>query len=154
MRKKFFFLTVIGLLIGAASGFLIPWASSGFQGLASLPEFAQRVDGMPAAVILQALLSGLYGAACMWGVLFYDIEWWPVALATSAHYFVIAALFWPLALLLGWADSVGTLLEINAFQLVGFFIIWIIMLLRYRAQVRELNEMQNKEKADESKPTQ
>ena len=47
-----------------------------------------------------------------------------------------------IASLLGWVSDIGTLLIISGMQLIGFFIIWLIMYFGYKKQIRELNEMQ------------
>ena len=50
----------------------------------------------------------------------------------------------PIALLLGWVRKTETLLMISGIQLVCFFIIWLFMYFGYKKQVKELNELQEK----------
>ena len=57
---------------------------------------------------------------------------------------LIILLFIPIALLLGWVSNIETLLVIFGIQLVCFFIIWLIMYAVFKKQVKELNELQEK----------
>ena len=91
---------------------------------------------------MQGLFSGLYGAVCFAGISFYEIESWPLALATAAHCMLIVLLFIPIAHLLGWETGIADTLIMAACQLAGFFMIWLIMHGIYKKQVRELNEIQ------------
>ena len=50
--------------------------------------------------------------------------------------------FIPIAHISGWETGVADTLIMAGCQLVGFFIIWLIMNAIYKKQVRELNEMQ------------
>ncbi len=151
MGKRFLSLAGIGAAAGALCAFLIPLAINGFRGPVVNPAAVERLGGAAAAVIVQTVLTALYGVACMGGALFYEIERWPLALATAAHFILIAALYWPLALLLNWTDSVQKILIVNAFQFIGFFIIWLALLLRYKAQVKELNRMQKQNLEEKEK---
>ena len=101
-------------------------------------------DNAVIAMLLQSLFSGLYGAACFAGVSFYEIERMPLAAATALHCALIILLFIPIALLLGWVSNIQTLLTISGIQLVCFFIIWLIMYAVFKKQVKELNELQEK----------
>ena len=75
---------------------------------------------------------------------------WSLAQATFTHYLIIAVLYVPISLIMGWAGNVTDILIVEAFQLVGFFLIWLIMYLRYRAEVKELNEMMKEKRLEES----
>ena len=45
---------------------------------------------------------------------------------------------------LGWADSATEILIVEGILLVAYFIIWLVIYLRYKKEVRSLNEMLNK----------
>ena len=109
-------------------------------------ELAALVGGERLGAVLQFLGSGLYGAACMAGTVFYDVERWPLALATGLHYLIIAVGLALCNWLLLWGMDLGLFLIILAGQSVAFFLIWLIMYLRYKAEVRELNELNRKGK--------
>ncbi len=132
----------IGFLIGMAAGNLIAWligtASGGFADW----QLAVRVGSLPGALALQTVVSGLYGAICFGSVGLYEIEEWPMLGSAAAHYLLIALCYVPAALLLGWVRDAKGLLLMAGIQLVAYLIVWLIMSLIYRAQVKKLNEMQ------------
>ena len=148
MRKKILIRGGIGFLFGVAMMLLIPALfNRGADGMVRYCSEAliARVGGSPAAAMLTSLLLyGLYGACCMGGTLLYDIERWPLALATAVHYLIIALGYALSAQLLCWHLPLSMLLFIEALMTAGFFLIWIILYLRYRAEVRELNRLMEK----------
>ncbi|MBQ3418100.1 MAG: DUF3021 domain-containing protein [Ruminococcus sp.] len=135
--------------IGFLLGVVIGYALSVLMGLdnpdvfISVPPRLLTLTGsVPVSQILQGLFSGIYGAVCFATMSFYKIERWPLALATGAHCAVIVLLYIPVGLFLGWLNSPLEILIVAGCQLVGFFIIWLIMNAIYKKQVKELNEMQ------------
>lgn len=138
MRKSILIRAAVGFALGALMALLLGLVNSKFCS----GELAASVGGEGTAIALQFLGSGLYGAACMVGTLFYDVERWSLALATALHYLIIAVGLVLCNLLLKWGMGAGILLTVLGGQTVGFFLIWLIMCLRYRAQVKELNELQ------------
>ena len=98
------------------------------------------------AMLLQSVFSGLYGAICFAGMSLYDIERLPLAVATALHCALIILSFVPISLLLGWMNNIIEILIMASVQLVCFFIIWLILYSVYKKQVRELNELQEKNK--------
>ena len=150
MRKDFLRRAGMGFPLGVFVGFFIAWASGGFGAVILRQEFIDRFIDLPTAIIAEVLASGLYGAACFGGMAFYEVENWSLAKATALHYLLIAVLFVPIALVMQWVASVGELLIMAAAQFVGFFLIWLIIYLRYKAQVKELNDIQNKNRKERS----
>ena len=140
----------IGFLIGVFVGNLIAvlTGTSATDGITfASKQLLNMAGGSPVvAMILQSLFSGLYGAVCFGGMTFYDVERLPLAAATALHCALIILLFIPIALLLGWVSNIIEILIIASIQLVAFFIIWLIMYLIYKKQVRELNDLMNKTK--------
>ena len=133
---------LIGMIVGNVIAFLTGNSGTGGVTFAS-PQLLDMAGGSgTVAMLLQSLFSGLYGAVCFAGMAFYEIERMPLAAATALHCALIVLLFIPIALLLGWVSDIGTLLMISGMQLVGFFIIWLILYFGYKKQIRELNEMQ------------
>ena len=78
----------------------------------------------------------------MAGTVLYEAERLPLAAATALHCVLCIGLFIPLALFLGWCSSVPELLIMTGCQLLGFFIVWLIMYARYCKEVKALNDMQ------------
>ncbi len=135
---------LIGMVVGNVIAILTGNSATGGVTFAS-PQLLNMAGGNGVvAMLLQSLFSGLYGAACFAGMSFYEIERMPLAAATALHCALIVLLFIPIALLLGWVSDIVTLLIISGMQLVGFFIIWLIMYFGYKKQIRELNEMQER----------
>ena len=133
---------LIGMIVGNVIAFLTGNSGTGGVTFAS-PQLLDMAGGSgTVAMLLQSLFSGLYGAVCFAGMSFYEIERMPLAAATALHCALIVLLLIPIALLLGWVSDIGTLLMISGMQLVGFFIIWLILYFGYKKQIRELNEMQ------------
>lgn len=137
--------------MGMIIGNVIAWLTSGGDEAFYSADFVARMGGTTSAIILQTLLSGLLGAGSMGSTVVYEIERWSLALSTAAHYLIIEAFYVPTALLLGWVGSLPALLINMGIQLIIFLIIWIIMYLRTKAQVRELNELMKKRKGGKNK---
>ena len=145
MRRKFFILALIGFFFGIVVCELITiitGLASGHGVILCAGEFAERIGSTGGAIALQALLTGIYGAVCMGTVILYDIEHWPLALPSVIHYLIIEAMYVPLALFLGWERTFTGILVVMGIQLVCYFIIWLIIYLIYRKQVKELNALQ------------
>ena len=134
MRKKLLTMAVLGFVLGMLIGDGIARLTGGKPLLTQLSED-------PGGLILQSLVSGLYGAATMSGTLLYDVEHWSLAKSTLVHYLIVAVPFVPMALLLGWAARASDILIVEAIQLVVFALIWLVMYTIYRRQIRELNEL-------------
>ncbi len=151
MRKKILTLAGLGFLLGMAMVTLIfmLFSRTGDGSFRFVSEsLVSRTGSVPAATVLQLLLCGLYGALCMGGTLLYEIENWPLARSTLVHYLMIALGYLPPALLLGWSMGAEELLAVEGIMTAGFFLIWLLMYLRFKAQVRELNELLEKQKED------
>ena len=148
MLKKTLKAAGIGFLLGIVIGNLIAFltGNSDTGGITFAPQKLLDMSGGNAviAMLLQSLFSGLYGAVCFAGMSFYEIERMPLAVATALHCALIVLLFIPIALLLGWISQIETQLIISGIQLVCFFIIWLIMYAGFKKQVKELNELQEK----------
>ena len=135
---------LLGIVIGNLIAFLTGNSDTGGITFASAKLLEMAGGNAVIAMLLQSLFSGLYGAVCFAGMSFYEIERMPLAVATALHCALIVLLFIPIALLLGWVSQIETLLIISGIQLVCFFIIWLIMYAGFKKQVKELNELQEK----------
>ena len=123
----------IGFLLGAAASAVI----------------AARMEASGAAVRAlwaQLLVSGLYGGVCMGGTTLYEIESWPLMKSTVIHWLIMALLYVPIALGLGWVGVLRGLLLMEGLMLAAFLMIWCIMHLRCKAQVRKLNDLIKRQK--------
>lgn len=139
MLKQFMRRGAIGFPLGIFILILISLLS-GNDSLVS-PVLAQQVGSEAAALALNLVLSGIFGALCMGGTVFYEIEDWSLAKATFLHYLLVIACFPPLAWFLRWFTKPTDILIMTGIQTVAFFLIWLIMYLRCRAEVKELNKL-------------
>ena len=147
MKKSLLIRCAIGLVLGITLMFVVPSLLSGMPvGAAPLytERFLSRVWSPAAAAMLTLLVIALYGAVCMGGTIFYEFENWSLAKATAAHYLSISLGYVVVDLLLCWGMPLKLLLILEGIMTVGFFLIWLIMYLRYKAEVRELNELNRK----------
>ena len=140
---------LLGIVIGNLIAFLTGNSDTGGITFASAKLLEMAGGNAVIAMLLQSLFSGLYGAVCFAGMSFYEIERMPLAVATALHCALIVLLFIPIALLLGWVSQIETQLMISGIQLVCFFIIWLIMYAGFKKQVKELNELQEKNENQE-----
>lgn len=140
LRVSFLKHAGVGFPLGVVLGNLIAWMSGGIVS----PAFDARTGSQTGAIIIQTLAAGLYGAAGVGGMILYKIERWPLVKATVVHYLIVAVLYIPAALLLGWAESAADLLIVEGIQLAAFLLIWGVMVLRYRAEVKKLNNLVKK----------
>lgn len=143
MKKKILIRCGCGFLVGTIMMYLVPLLLNGSplgRGIYSEALLA-RVGSPAAATAATLLVMGLFGALCFGGTLFYEIESWPLASATAAHYLAISLGYLLPNWLLGWHMPLKLLGIIEGIMTLGFFLIWLIIYLRYKAQVRELNEL-------------
>ncbi len=146
MRRKWFILSGIGFLAGMIIGNAIAWLSDGELVNARIAGWCGSAVG---AVIIQTLFSGLLGAIAMGGVAFHDIESWSLLRCAAVHYLVIEVSYVAIATVLGWYGSLTELLIILGIQLAVYAIIWLIMYLRWKNQVQELNELLAKNRSEQ-----
>ena len=153
MLKKIFLRAGIGFLIGALVGDLIAFltgtSSTGGVSFASQQLLDMSGGNTVLAMVLQSLFSGLYGAVCFAGMTLYDAERLPLAAATALHCGLIVLPFIPISYLLGWVSGIVETLIIASAQIAAFFVIWLVMYFGYKKQVKELNELQEKNKHQE-----
>jgi hypothetical protein len=129
-----------GFVLGMAAGNVIA-ALTGHPDIVSA-ELLQKAGSLSAALLWQTLLSGLIGAAGMGGTTLYELERWPLLAIDLAHYALIMAVFLPAGQFLGWFPTRGVAAVMAAIMFAVHFTIFLIMCAFYRAQVRELNQMQ------------
>lgn len=106
-----------------------------------LTVYCSRAGSPAAATALSLLVMGLFGVLCFCGTLFYEIERWPLAAATAAHYLSITLGYLITNRLLCWNMPLKLLLMIEGMMTLGFFLIWLFMYLHFKAEVRKLNEL-------------
>lgn len=142
MRKTVIKKIVIGFLVGAACGNLISLMMSLFSGgdIRLISEALGARLGTVLGIAVQSVLSGIYGAVCVGGTVYYDIDDWSLLKATLIHYLSIMVSFSVVSAVLSWLppDVLTYLAVILTFTFV-FFIIWLVMYLRWKKQIAEMN---------------
>ena len=143
MKKKLLIRCALGFLSGMAAMLIVPSLISGepIGSVIYTDELLARAGSPTAAAIISLLVMGLFGSLCMGGTLFYALERWPLACATAAHYLSMALGYLIPNWLLCWDMPMKLLLTIEGFMALGFVLIWLIMYLRCKREVQELNEL-------------
>ena len=156
MRKQVLIRCALGFLLGIVMMYLVPSLinHSPVVHIIYSDRLLERVGSPLAAALLTLLLMGLFGALCVGGTLFYEIERWPLALATAAHYLAISLGYLIPVRVLSWELPPKLLLTIEGLMTLGFILIWLSMYLRYKALARELNELTQKRKQEKDKKEQ
>ncbi len=106
------------------------------------PGFTALFGNELTAFLVQCLITGLYGALCISSTSIYEIEKWSLLKATVMHFFVIVVLFTVTAFSLRWIypSDIKVALIIYVCMAVAYFIIWIILYLSYKREVRIIRE--------------
>jgi len=136
---------VMGYVLGMAVGVVITLIT-GYAGTGTAvyfaPELKEAMGSELGALTAQVLLSGLFGAICFACMGFHEMERLGLLGSCLLHYASIMASFFPIAIFLHWFEldplSIGIMVAVMT---AGYFIIWVIMYLRYKAEVRKLNEL-------------
>ncbi len=153
MMKKTIRYASIGFLLGMAIGNFIAFFFARMNGSDQLfsASLISRFGSETSAFIIHTLLSGVHGALSFSGIIFYEIEEWGLAKATFLHCLLINTSFLINGLYLEWIPfDLPFILVSTSMITVMFFIIWIVMHIRCKKEVRDLNDLLQKEK-DERK---
>ena len=142
MKKKLIIHVIIGFVVGAAMGMLIAWLGSFLNGEKLMENtWITTKVGRGGAIALQVVVGGLLGCACVTGMVLYEIEKWSLALATVVHFLVIMVSFTIASFSMGWfAGSIKYFFIAIGCNAVGFAIIWVIMYLLWKREVKRMNE--------------
>ncbi len=145
MAKKMLILAAVGFPLGVLIAFLIALLGNDSEVRFFSDVLLSRMGGnLSAATAVNILVCGLYGSACMVGTAFYNIERWPLALATVLHYLIVVLGSLCCFLLLGWGGGIRDYFITAGLQTLIFFLIWLVIFLRYKTEVKELNELNQK----------
>ena len=152
MKKKIIRYALIGFLSGMAIGNFIAFFFAWINGTDQLfsASMIQRFGSETFTFFIHTIFSGIHGALSFSGVIFYEIEEWGLAKATFMHSLLINASFLINGLYLEWIPfDLSSILVSTSIITIMFFIIWIIMYTRYKKEVRDLNQLLQKEKDEE-----
>ena len=134
---------LVGMVFGAAISIVIGLlANDGSLALSSV--LLEGTGSEAGALLAQMLLSGLYGAIPMAGVIVYEFDSWGLLKQAVVHYVTYTVAFMIFGVLVGWIEP--TLLDMGIMAgifLVCHCIIWLIMYARYKTETKELNSLLN-----------
>ena len=136
-------LGALGCLMGMVIGVLMV-ISYGFArgGALELPPVLLAACGSESgALLVQMLLSGLFGIVPMTGVVIYEIDSWGLLKQAAVHYASYTAAFAVVGFAAGWVETPADMALMAGIFLVGHSIIWTIMYTRYKAATEELNAL-------------
>ena len=127
MAKKAMLLGLIGYIAGCIIGLCFALQREGFTLASSLPVI---------------LMGGIPGAIAMGTAVIYDIEEWSLLRATVTHFLIVMVALLLACFVLKWFEPWSAPFWIMlAAELVGYIIIWLIIYLCYKKQVRKLNNL-------------
>ena len=103
---------------------------------------------------LYLVLSGLLGAVGMGGTTIYSLEHWGLLRCTVTHFVVTLLAYCAVGFTLGWLDlrEPGTSLMFLGY-VIAYFIIWLTMCIKYKRQIRRINEALKTWKAHQDEKT-
>ena len=144
MKKNLIIRLILGFIIGVIIGNLITLlVNLGYgEGVSVVsPGLLESLESETLAIVLQTLLSGLLGMVCMGGISFFDIELWSLLKATVAHSVSILISFIIVFTVLKWVPfTLVTFLIISGTVIVVYALIWLIIYLIWKKEIKDLNE--------------
>lgn len=149
MRKEILKRCLFGMPIGLASSTVITILISVFVGdgayYAVVPAFAQQMGSELNAVLLQAGLSMIYGAAWAGASVIWDAEKWSLLKMTLVHLLVTTLATFPIAYFARWMphNATGVLLYIGIFVVI-YIGVWLGQYGAMKKRIQEMNaKLQN-----------
>jgi hypothetical protein len=144
MAAKALQLAALGFLMGMVVGVSIVIAISFADGGGSLvlpSVLLERTGSEAGALLAQMLVSGVYGAIPMAGVIVYEFDSWGLLKQAIVHYATYTAAFLLIGSLAGWVETLQGMVLVAGIFLVGHCIIWLVMYARCKAATDELNKL-------------
>lgn len=144
MRKKILLRCLVGAPIGLAISTLITIIISLTVGDGNyypvVPELVSDCGDEMNAVLLQALLSLLYGAAWAGASVIWEMENWSILLQTVTHLVICSLATFPIAYFMRWMKHTasGILLYFGIFFAI-YLIIWLSQYSSMKKRVEEIN---------------
>ena len=117
-----------GILVGL--GFLLPYGVGAFYAEYGAGRFALHLG-----------LSGVLGAVNMGSATIYSLEHWGVLRCTVTHFIITMSCLCLIGFPMGWFTLHDPVTPwVLGSCVVAYFVIWLVMYLRGRRQVRRINE--------------
>jgi hypothetical protein len=144
MLKKTIARGALGFPLGICIGYVITIGIS--MGLATgeyypcVPALADQFGSELAAVVFQAVLCGVLGAAFAAASVIWEVEKWSIAKQTGIYFFVVSAAMFPIAYVAGGMERslAGCLIYFGIFVAI-FVVIWVIQYLVWKNKIQRMN---------------
>ena len=131
----------LGTLIGLA--FLLPYGVGAFWAERGAKRFA-----------LHVVMSGLLGAVNMGSTTIYSLEHWGLLRCTLTHFALTLSVYCAVGFTLGWLDPRDPATPYMFLgYVIAYCIIWLVMCLIYKRQIRRINEALKTWKAHQDEKT-
>ena len=147
--SEFWKKAIIRASIGFVLGILV---GLGFLSITGVEKYLAEkgMDGLA----LYLGLSGLLGAVGMGGTTIYSLEHWGLLRCTLTHFALTLSVYCAVGFTLGWLDlrEPGTPLMFLGY-VIAYFIIWLAMCIKYKRQIRRINEALKTWKAHQDETT-
>ncbi len=145
MGKKAFLRGLLGLPLGVAIGYGITIGISLVLAdgnyWAAVPMLVEEMGSEIYAVVLQAGLCGLLGAAFAAMSVIWELESWSIAKQTGVHFGLASLVMMPIAYFTHWMErSVKGFLVYFGIFAVLFLVVWVVMYIVERVKIGRLNE--------------
>ena len=128
--------TILQAAIGFVLGILVGLGYLSITGVG-----AYYVKNGAGGLALYLALSGLLGAVGVGGTTIYSLEHWGLLRCTATHFAITLTAYCAIGFTLGWLDLREPMtLFILLCNVIAYFIIWLVMCLIYKRQIRRINE--------------
>lgn len=143
--RDFWKKTLLLAAVGFAAGLLVGLGFLSITGINTY--FAQNGPGRLALYIG---LSSILGAVNLGTTTIYSLEHWGLLRCTLTHFLIAMATFSTVGFALGWLSlrEPATLWMLPA-CVIAYFIIWLVMYLCYRREIRRINSALKRWKAEQ-----
>lgn len=144
MLKKTIGRGALGFPLGVCIGYVITICISVVLATGEyspcVPALADELGSELAAVILQAALCGILGAAFAAASVIWEMEKWSLAKQTGIYFLVVSLAMLPIAYLARWMEHslAGFLLYFGLFVAI-FVVVWIIQYLVWKSKIKHMN---------------
>lgn len=144
VKRKAFRRGALGFPLGITVGYVITILTSLIWGQGyyapCVPQLVQTVGNEISAVILQAGLCGVIGAACAAGSVIWEMERWGLVKQTGLYFLILFVVMMPVAYFMYWMDhSVQGVLGYFCIFAAIFFAIWLTEYWIGRRNVAKMN---------------
>jgi len=143
MKTTLLKLAAIGFVLGMLAGaFVVIGIGFANGGSLMLPGSLLAATGSEAGALLaQMLVSGVFGAIPMAGVVFYEIESWGLLKQAVVHYATYTAAFAIIGIGVGWIKTSTDVALVAGIFAICHAIIWVVMYLRYKSEAEQLSAL-------------